>query len=94
MLAAFKNAGHLHPGGYYTKWRCRTIRNSAVGAALNAEKRAAASGYNFAVDNCLTKAVAILNAYGEGLRYPGYAEAPNNYFNNLGQAGWGPVHQL
>jgi hypothetical protein len=94
MLAAFKNAGHFHPSDYYTKWRCRTIENPAVGAALIAERKAAASGYNVLSDNCLTKAIAILNAYGEELGYPGYLQAPNNYFDNLGNSAWGPIRQL
>jgi hypothetical protein len=68
--------------------------NSAVTAALNEQRNQAASGYFLPTNNCLTKSVAILNAYGVGLGYPGYAQAPNNYFDNLGNAGWGPVHPL
>ena len=94
MLAAFKNAGHFHSAGYYTQFRCHTIPNTAVGAANNEIRRQDGSGYFFPTDNCLTKSVAILDAYGEGLGWPGYFQAPNNYFDNLGGAGWGPVHQL
>lgn len=94
MFAAFRTAGHFHAAGYYTQWRCRTIANSAVGAAQTAIAAQAASGYLFPTNNCLTKAVAILNAYGEGLGWPGYLQAPDNYFDNLGNAGWGPVHAL
>jgi hypothetical protein len=94
MLVAFKNAGHFHAAGYYTQWRCHTIPNTAVGAAITEINNQAASGYVFPTNNCLTKSVAILNAYGEGLGWPGYFQAPDNYFDNLGNAGWGPVHQL
>lgn len=94
MFAAFKNAGHFHSAGYYTTWRCRTIPSTAVSAAINEIGVQAGSGYVFPTNNCLTKSVAILNAYGEGLGWPGYFQAPNNYFDNLGNAGWGPVHAL
>ena len=94
MFAAFKYAGHFHRYGYYTKWRCHMVLHSAVTAALNEQRNQAASGYFLPTNNCLTKSVAILNAYGVGLGYPGYAQAPNNYFDNLGNAGWGPVHPL
>jgi hypothetical protein len=94
MFAAFKDAGHFHSAGYYTRWRCHTIPNTAVGAANNEIATQAGSGYFFPTNNCLTKSVAILNAYGEGLGWPGYFQAPNNYFDNLGNAGWGPVHSL
>jgi hypothetical protein len=94
MLAAFRNAGHFHPAGYYTQYRCRTIANSAVGAANTAIRTQAASGYVFPTNNCLTKSVAILDAYGENLGWPGYFQAPDNYFDNLGGAGWGAVSHL
>lgn len=94
MFAAFREAGHFHSAGYYTQWRCRTIPSTAVGAALGEITKQDASGYVFPTDNCLTKSVAILNAYGEGLGWPGYFQAPNNYFDNLGNVGWGPVHPL
>jgi hypothetical protein len=94
MFAAFKNAGHFHSTGYYTRFRCRTIANTAVGAANTAITNQANSGYLFPTNNCLTKSVAILDAYGEGLGWPGYFQAPNNYFDNLGNAGFGPVHEL
>jgi hypothetical protein len=94
MFTAFRTAGHHHSSGYYKKWRCRTIGNTAVGAALREITTQAGSGYVFPTNNCLTKSVAILNAYGEGLGWPGYFQAPDNYFDNLGQAGWGPVHSL
>jgi hypothetical protein len=94
MFAAFKNAGHFHAAGYYTQWRCHTIPNTAVGAANTAVGVQDGSGYFFPTNNCLTKSVAILNAYGEGLSWPGYFQAPNNYFDNLGNAGWGPTHSL
>jgi hypothetical protein len=94
MLATFTDGGPYKQPGYYTQWRCRTISNAAFGAAISAAKAAKASGYNFLTNNCLTQAVAILNAYGEGLGYPGYVQSPNNYFDNLGKSGWGPKHQL
>lgn len=94
MFAAFKNAGHSHAAGYYTKWRCRTISTTSVGAASQQIAVQAGSGYFFPTNNCLTKSVAILNTYGEGLGWPGYFQAPDNYFDNLGSAGWGPVHSL
>lgn len=94
MFSAFAHAGHHHSSGYYTQWRCRTIPNTAVGAALTEVRNQATNGYVFPTNNCLTKSVAILNAYGEGLGWPGYFQAPNNYFDNLGNAGWGSTHPL
>lgn len=94
MFAAFRNAGYYHSAGYYTQWRCHTIAQTAVGAAINEIATQDASGYVFPTDNCLTKSVAILDAYGENLGWPGYFQAPNDYFNNLGNAGWGPIHSL
>lgn len=70
MFAAFRNAGHFHSAGYYAQWRCHTIPNTAVGAAIKEISNQAGSGYVFPTNNCLTKSVAILNAYGEGLGWP------------------------
>lgn len=92
MLAAFRNAGHFHSAGYYTQYRCTAVANSAVGAANTAIAQAAANGYFFPTNNCLTKSVSILQAYNAGgLGWPGYFQAPDNYFDNLA---WGPVTHL
>lgn len=95
MLADFTDGGPFHSVGYYTQYRCNNVSNSAAQAAIAKQSETAASGYNGLTDNCLTKSVAILNAYGEGLWYNGDAEGPNNYFNNLGLlSGWGPIIAL
>lgn len=87
MLSAFRNAGYGHSAGYYTQFKCTSTPTSAVGAANNAVANGEGSGYNGLTNNCLTKSVAIFNAYyGFGL-YGGAYEGPNWYFDHLAWSG-------
>jgi hypothetical protein len=87
MLADFRNADYGHSAHYYTQYKCGYTPTSSVGAANTAVSNGEGSGYFALTNNCLTKSVAIFNAYyGFGL-YAGWSEAPNAYFNGLGWYG-------
>ncbi|MBR8836065.1 MAG: hypothetical protein DSM106950_19080 [Stigonema ocellatum SAG 48.90 = DSM 106950] len=64
VLDTFKRGAGFHGIGYYTQYRCRNTASSAVGAANNEAQREEDNGYDFEVNNCLTKSVLIFNAYG------------------------------
>ncbi len=66
MLSAFGTGNHPYGNGpgYYLQYRCTMVTASNPSAALTAVINGENSGYNLANDNCLTKSVAILQAYG------------------------------
>jgi hypothetical protein len=85
MLASFKDSGDYHNAGYYLYYKCQTSPTSAVGAANKQVAAGEASGYNWDNDNCLSKAVAIFEAYdGSTFDYLGNGKGwpPNFYFDN------------
>jgi hypothetical protein len=88
MIAACK----AHSGAsYYTRYRCKFTQDSAVGAASNAANLTKYNGYNGLFNNCLTKAVYILNIYWTGPLGLGWAIPPGNYFNALGKVAGGRI---
>ncbi len=77
-----------HPAGYYTRYRCKTVPNANETSARSTAAQTGKTGYNFVSNNCLTKAVAILNAYGAKLP-SGDWSLPNRYFESL--TGWDAI---
>ena len=65
MLNAFGTGNHPFSQGefYYLQYRCTKVAASNPSAALAEVQAKDATGYNLVTDNCLTKAVAILQAY-------------------------------
>jgi hypothetical protein len=100
MMADFRNTlsanGRLmHNAGYYTEWRCLTINNSAVTAAKDKAAQDATNGYTLLFNDCLTKSMDILSAYGESLSSRALYVTPANYFvSGLNSSDFGPIHQL
>src|SRR5215469_3770594 len=87
MLADFANADYGHSANYYTQYKCQGTDSSAVRAASVAVSTGESNGYNGLTNNCLTKSVAIFNAYYPfGLYWGGY-EGPNYYFDHLNWSG-------
>jgi hypothetical protein len=87
MLSIFSGNRYGHAAGYYTKYKCKTTSTSSVGAANTAVSTSESNGYDALTNNCLTKSVAIFNAYyGFNLYWGGY-EGPNYYFDNLAWPG-------
>ena len=100
--ALFKNAmPGEHDAGYYTEYRCHSTSVSSVGAAIANAKASLSNGYFIPVNDCLTKAVSIFQAYDSGNNnlVPGLAADPaplyffNIYLSTPG-VNWGPVHHL
>lgn len=91
------NGKTQHEAGYYTRFRCHSTAQSAVGAAITKARALQGNGYTFWDNNCLTKAVAVFNAYysAEGLAAGSYTY-PNDYFENYlpNSKNWGPIHYL
>lgn len=89
-LHAFGSGSNYNRGGnYYTQYRCRNITSSNPAQASNQAIAAARSGYNLPDNNCLTKSVDIMRAYGVPNLPPatvgstsGSLGQPNSYFNN------------
>jgi hypothetical protein len=88
-----KNGATYFSRGYYTQFRCRNVTNANETLAKSVAASTATSGYYIANNNCLTKAVAILNAYGANM--PGWVNArfPNDYFNSL-PSPWGATQPV
>lgn len=85
--------GHwMHDAGYYTQARCGDVPAPDVAAARAAVDRAAGSGYGVLTDNCLTKAVDILDAYGADLP-DAFLEEPNEYISTTA-TGFGALTAL
>jgi hypothetical protein len=70
----------LHDAGYYTQQRCADRPAPDPAAAVAKARELTASGYWIGEDNCLTKAVEILEAYGATLPDASY-ETPNDYMS-------------
>lgn len=100
MFGDFHNAVRqggivLHDPGYYTEWRCRTISQTSVGAAQRAANDTKYNGYTIMTNDCLSKAMGILEVYGESLDTRALYVTPANYFvSGLNHSGFGPVHHL
>ena len=88
MLNAFGTGDHPFSKGefYYLQYRCTKVTSSNPSAALAEVQAKDATGYNLVNDNCLTKAVAILQAYNVAglpnvpLFPPG--DLPDTYFSS------------
>lgn len=94
MFAAFKNAGFYHRANYYVYDRVKDVIVIDVNAAINKANEMATNGYDLRDNNCLTKTIDILNAYGAGLPfYGGDVISPNNYFNIL-PSEWSGIGRL
>jgi len=72
----------LHNAKYYTQYRCFNVSSSNSSAADAEAQRQATNGYNGFNNNCLTKAIAILKAYGVTNLQAAPNTAPNTYFKN------------
>ena len=66
--------------GYYRRYRCSLLNASFPQAATNEIATVESSGYNFLLDNCLTKAVKIFTSYGFAGLPSGQSTKPNDYF--------------
>lgn len=78
--ALSRNGRSLHDAGYYTQQRCADRPAPDPVAAVAKARELTASGYWVGEDNCLTKAVEILEAYGATLPDATY-ETPNDYMS-------------
>lgn len=83
MLHDFGLGTHYGKGaGYYVSYKCVAVANANPAAALSAINEQYTNGYFFATNTCLTKAIAILQAYGANMAIAtGAALAPNYYYN-------------
>lgn len=70
----------LHPTNYYTQFRCRNVSNGNESNAFAEVQKQANNGYDGLSNNCLTKSVAILRAYGVTDLPNATKTAPNDYF--------------
>jgi Dockerin type I domain len=96
MLTAFGMGTDDGKGpSYYLQYRCGVVSDSNPSAALAAAQQEADNGYNLIDNNCLTKAVAILQAY----QVPSLPDVvpklpymlPNFYFNDELPSSFGSV---
>ncbi|MGW7461942.1 hypothetical protein [Streptomyces sp. NPDC054797] len=100
VVNAFKGVGGHTKRNYYTQLRCQEIENPDLGDAMGkvAKFKAPGSGFDAFTNNCLTRSVEILDAYGAELPIPfllGLSLGPNKYFNEkLGQADWPSAQSL
>ena len=94
MDAIFKNAlgslkagqHYYHNAGFYTDIACKdvTTNTAKVMAAENLVKKQQDEKYVLVLEDCLTDAVAVLNAYGVGGLPNQYLEPqPNVYYTDL-----------
>jgi hypothetical protein len=89
LVGSFENAYYtyynvkLHDAKYYTQYRCFNVSSSNSSTANAEVQRQATNGYDGFKNNCLTKAIAILKAYGVTNLQAAPSTAPNTYFNNL-----------
>jgi hypothetical protein len=56
-----------HNQGYYTQYRCKNVTTADVEAANSEVQLVLHSGYFIQTDNCLTKSIAVFNAYAPSL---------------------------
>ncbi len=68
------------PVGYYRRYRCSLISSSFPQQATSEIADVETSGYDFLLDNCLTKAVKILTSYGFPGLSSGQVTKPDDYF--------------
>ncbi len=71
----------LYPANYYTQFRCRSVNNGNESAVLAQVQKQASNGYDGLANNCLTKTVAIFQAYGVTDLPRATDVTPNEYFN-------------
>jgi len=88
VLATFGQGLHSNKGiGYYTSYRCANVASSNPTLAYNQALTDARNGYDLRTNNCLTKSVDVLRAYGVStLPTPttlGISQFPNTYYGNL-----------
>lgn len=91
VLQAFGTGSHITKGtGYYRLYKCTNVATGNPTLAYNEAISGGRTGYNVFTDNCLTKAIAILRAYGltglaDGAVSPsvGLNSLPDTYFANL-----------
>jgi hypothetical protein len=72
-----------HNAGYYTNYRCASTIEAYLVDAWNAVQAASTNGYDILVNNCLTKSIAILEAYypdWSGNENPGDVQSPTFYY--------------
>lgn len=96
-LQEFSSGRNLNVGpGYYTSYLCKPVSSSHPDSAMS-KAITGASGYTFPVNDCLTKAVDILTAYGvDSLPFAG-AKSPNGYIRLLPKGdppAWSQIHSL
>jgi hypothetical protein len=85
MLAAFAGASHGHAANYYLYYKCTDTDTSAVGAANKEVSKLEAETYDWYGNNCLTRSIAIFQAYDSAITYHNPAgTGPNWYFDNIG----------
>ena len=99
LLATFRQGTQYKTGpDYYRSYRCETVGSSNPTAAYNAAYTQTNNGYVLASNNCLTKAVIILHAYGAtnlpnvgGINLP--SNLPNTYYTSdlPSSFNWPPV---
>lgn len=63
----FKTKQHGHPANYYTQYRCKNVDAPNIQAAKNEVQTVLYSGYSIDANNCLTKSIAVFEAYSPSL---------------------------
>jgi hypothetical protein len=84
VKSTFKSGVHYGKGpGYYTRYRCKDEPDSLLPATSAEISKQWTNGFFAPLNDCLTKSVAILQAYGASLPNVGIDPRPNAYFDNL-----------
>jgi len=73
-----------HPTNYYVQYRCMTVPSFSLIDAFNEFQYEATNGYDLEINNCLTKSIAIFQAYSDFLSDlpDGSDTSPNWYYSN------------
>jgi len=97
VLADFAGA-NPNVTNHYTQYRCKTVRDSAVGAANDQVNHVLQSGYFVFWWNCLDDMIRVLNAYGADLPPAADYPIPNRYFHQAleewGASPWSGIEHL
>lgn len=94
MLATFIGGGPYHNTGY-TRYRCVTVPASNPSAAEEVAISESNEPYKIPLADCESQAYNVLRSYGvRNLPDDATVWFPNDWFNDLSQAGFGSVTRL
>ncbi|MER3435033.1 MAG: hypothetical protein C4288_16850 [Leptolyngbya sp. ERB_1_1] len=92
MLNEFRSRNNPdNPSHYYTDYKCQTVQNPSVDAAVKTTASISQRSYNIVLSNCLTESVEVGQAYRAAMPiiFPkGQVINPNSYFDGLLNQGW------